>query len=58
MSKMGFIGGMITGAIVGGALTMLIDPVNDKQHRRMKKNSSHMFKTMGSVIDAMMTTGK
>jgi len=29
--KMSFIGGVIAGAIVGSALTMVMDPVSDKQ---------------------------
>ncbi len=53
--KMSFIGGVIAGAIVGSALTMVMDPVSDKQRRRMHKGTQSMFKTMGSVIDAMIT---
>lgn len=53
--KISFIGGVIAGAIVGSALTMVMDPVSDKQRRRMHKGTQSMFKTMGSVIDAMIT---
>ncbi len=56
MKNLGFIGGMIAGAVVGSAITMFIDPISDKQKRKMYKTSNHMFKTMGSVIDAMMMT--
>lgn len=54
MKNLGFIGGVIAGAVVGSALTMFIDPVSDKQKRKMHRTSNHMFKTMGSVLDAMM----
>lgn len=53
--KMSFIGGVIAGAIVGSALTMVIDPVNDRQRRKLHKGTHSMFKTMGTVLDAMMT---
>ncbi len=53
--KISFIGGVIAGAIVGSALTMVMDPVSDKQRRKMHKGTQSMFKTMGSVIDAMIT---
>lgn len=56
MKSIEFIGGVIAGAVVGSAITMFIDPISDKQKRKMHKNSSHMFKTMGSVLDAMMMT--
>ncbi|MGN1059716.1 MAG: hypothetical protein ACI4QW_04720 [Clostridia bacterium] len=53
--KMSFIGGVIAGAIVGSALTMVIDPVSDRQRRKLHKGTHSMFKTMGTVLDAMMT---
>lgn len=52
--KTSFLGGMIAGALVGSAITMAIDPINDKQRRKMHRGASSMFKTMGSVLDAMM----
>ncbi|MBR5157196.1 MAG: hypothetical protein IKW59_05450 [Clostridia bacterium] len=54
MKSLSFIGGIIAGAVVGSAVTMFIDPISDKQRRKMHKSSSHMFKTMGSVLDAMI----
>ncbi len=52
--KISFLGGVIAGALVGSALTMVMDPVSDKQRRRLHKGTHSMFKTMGTVIDAMM----
>lgn len=54
VKKMSFIGGIIAGALVGSALTMVIDPISDKQRRRLQRGTENMFKTMGTVIDAMM----
>jgi len=52
--KMSFIGGIVAGAVVGSALTMIMDPLNDKQRRKLHKGTHSMFKTMGTVLDAML----
>ena len=52
--KMSFLGGVIAGAIVGSAITMVADPISDRQRRKLYKGTHHMFRTMGTVIDAMM----
>jgi len=51
--KMSFIGGVLAGAIVGSALTMVIDPISDKQRKKLYKGTHSMFKTIGSVLDAI-----
>lgn len=53
--KLSFIGGVITGAIVGSAITMVMDPISDKQRRKLHKGTHSVFKTMGTVLDAMMS---
>ena len=53
MKSMSFLGGMIAGAAIGSALTMVMDPVSDKQRKRLYKGTQVMVKTMGTVLDAM-----
>ena len=53
--KLSFIGGVIAGAIVGSAITMVMDPITDKQRRKLHKGTHSVFKTMGTVLDAMMS---
>ncbi len=53
--KMSFLGGIIAGAIVGSALTMVMDPVTDRQRKKLHKGTQSVFRTMGSVLDAMIT---
>ncbi len=50
----GFLGGIACGAIIGAAVGMLFDPINDRQHRRLKTTANSMFKTLGTVIDSVM----
>ena len=54
MNGKGFWGGLACGAILGAAMGMLADPINDKAHRKMKSSANNMFKTIGTVIDSVM----
>ena len=54
MSSKGFSGGLACGAILGAAMGMIADPINDKQHKKMKICANNMFKTIGTVIDGIM----
>ena len=51
--KMNFVSGIIAGAICGSAITMIIDPVSDRERRKLYRNTRNVFKTMGSLIDAI-----
>jgi len=51
--KMSFVGGMIAGAIVGSALTLVVDPISDKQRKKLYKGANSMFKTIGAVLETM-----
>ncbi len=50
---MKFFGGIIAGAIVGFAITMLVDPVSDRQRKKLHKGTYGVIKTMSTVLDAM-----
>lgn len=54
MTSKGFWGGLACGAILGAAMGMLADPINDRQHKKMKTGANTMFKTIGTVIDGIM----
>lgn len=48
---MDFIKGMATGLIVGAAVTMLTDPVSDKQRHRMKKKANCLARKISYTVD-------
>ncbi len=54
MSCKGFTAGLITGAIAGAAMGMLIDPMDDKSHRRMRRTKENIFRTLGGVLEDLM----
>ena len=50
-----FASGVIVGTIVGAAMGMLVDPINDKNHRKMEKQTCTMFRNIGSAVDNIMS---
>lgn len=50
-----FASGVIVGTIVGAAMGMLVDPINDKTHRKMEKQTCTMFRNIGSAVDNIMS---
>ena len=51
--KMGFISGMIAGVIVGSAITMVVDPISDRDRRRLYRGTRNVFRKVGCVFDLM-----
>lgn len=47
----GFFKGMATGLVVGATVTMIADPISDKQHKKMSKKSHDTFKNLGCMLD-------
>ena len=47
--------GMKVGAIVGATRGMLIDPINDKTHKKMEKEANNMFRTIGTALDNVVS---
>lgn len=52
---MNFIKGMATGLLVGAAVTMLTDPVTDKQRHRLKKKANRMAHKISCSFDDAMS---
>lgn len=50
----GFIKGMATGLVVGAAVTMITDPMSDRERHKIAKKTEGIFKNIGSVIDTAM----
>lgn len=51
---MNFIKGMAAGLLVGAAVTMLTDPVTDKQRHRLKKKANRMAHKLSCTLDNAM----
>lgn len=50
----GFLKGMATGLVVGAAVTMVADPLSDRQRKKIVKKTEGVFKNIGSVVDTAM----
>ena len=52
MSKVsGFLKGMATGLVVGATTAIILDPLNERDRKRLAKKTEGVFKNIGSVID-------
>ena len=50
-STMCFFKGVTAGLIVGAAVTMLTDPISDRQRNRFMRKTEGVFKNMGCILD-------
>jgi|GEM_PF-2078016 len=54
MSMKSLIGAAAAGAVVGAVAGMMLDPINDKQHKKIQRCANNMFKTIGTIMDDLM----
>ncbi len=50
----GFLKGMATGLVVGAAVTMITDPMTERDRHKIAKKTEGIFKNIGSVIDTTL----
>ena len=55
MSTKSFVGAMAAGIVVGAVMGMMIDPINDKQHKKIYRTANNMFKTIGTIVDDVIS---
>ena len=55
MNTFGFVKGMAAGLIVGAAITMAVDPVTDRQRRKLKKKTHSMARRLSYTLDNAMS---
>ncbi len=54
MSKGSFVTGIVTGMAVGMGAAMLVNPMDEKDRKKLKKNTSQFFTTIGAVADRVV----
>lgn len=55
LASTSFFKGITTGLVIGAAITMLTDPVTDRQRNRLVKKTEGVFKNMGGMIDSAIS---
>lgn len=55
MSTKSVIGAAAAGIVIGAIAGMMIDPINDKQHKKIHRCANNMFKTIGTIMDELMS---
>ena len=46
-----FMKGMAAGMVVGAAVTMVADPLTERQRHKLHKKTEGVFKNVGGIID-------
>lgn len=46
-----FFKGVTAGLVIGAGMTMLMDPITDRQRHRLVRKTEGVFKSVGGVID-------
>lgn len=54
MNPITFLTGVTTGAVVGAAVTMLCDPISDRQRRRLKKKTRGLIRSLDHSMATMI----
>ncbi|MBR2404449.1 MAG: hypothetical protein IKV73_05150 [Clostridia bacterium] len=54
MSMKSLIGAAAAGAVVGAVAGMMLDPISDKQHKKIQRCANNMFKTIGTIMDDLI----
>ena len=55
MGSGGFMKGMAAGVLLGACAAMIVDPVSDKQKRKMQKKTEGVFRNIGNIIDSAIS---
>ena len=55
MSVKSILGAMGTGIVIGAIAGMMIDPINDKTHKKIHKCANNVFRTIGTIVDDIVS---
>lgn len=55
LSTKGAIGAMAAGVVIGAVMGMMVDPISDKQHKKICKTANNVFKTIGAIVDDVIS---
>ena len=53
MRTKGFTTGLLTGAVIGGAIGMFMDPVKDRESRKIKKSAGDLIHSVSNVVEGL-----
>lgn len=58
MNTGSFVKGMVTGAVIGMGISVVANPMDERDKRRIAKKTSKIFTTIGSIADNMIDAMK
>ncbi len=54
MNTGSFVKGMVTGAIVGMGISMVANPIDGRDKKKLVRRTSRMFTTIGTIADNVL----
>ncbi len=48
-----FTAGLLTGAVIGGVVGMIIDPIKDKESKKLHRGAGSILHTVGNIVDGL-----
>lgn len=48
-----FTAGLLTGAVIGGVVGMIIDPIKDKDCKKLRHGAGSILHTVGNIVDGL-----
>lgn len=58
MNTGAFVKGMLAGAVIGMGVTMVANPMDERDKRRLAKRTNRVFTTIGSIADNVLDVMK
>jgi len=49
-----FTAGLLTGAVIGGIVGMMVDPISDKDHKKMRRGAGSIIHAVGNIVDGLV----
>ena len=54
MARSNFTRGLVTGAVIGATVSMMINPMEGKDRRVMRKKTKKFMNAIGNIVDDIM----
>jgi len=54
MRRNGFTKGLVTGTILGATVSMMVNPMEGRERRAMRKKANKFMRAVGNIIEDIM----
>lgn len=54
MRRNSFTRGLITGTIIGATMSMMVNPMENRNRKKMRRKTNNLLRTVGEVIEDLV----